>query len=175
MVCCCCSLAKLCPTICDFMDCSTLSFSILHYLPTFAQIHVHWICNAIYPPHSMWTPSPPAHNLPALGSFQMSRLSTSGGRNIGASASASVIPMYIQSWFPLALTGLISLLSKKLSRVFSSTTIWKHQFFSAQPSLWSYSHICTWLLKKKKPIALTTGPWSTKWCLCITICCWGFS
>ena len=63
-------------------------------------------------------------------------------------SSASVLPMNIQGWFPLGLTGLISLLSKGLSRVFSSTTIWKHQFFGAQPSLWSNSHICTGLLKK---------------------------
>ena len=63
-------------------------------------------------------------------------------------SSASVLPMNIQGWFPLGLTGLMSLLSKGLSRVFSSTTIWKHQFFGAQPSLWSNSHICTGLLKK---------------------------
>ena len=62
--------------------------------------------------------------------------------------SASVLPMKIQSWFSLGLTGLISLLSKGLSRVFSNTTIWKHQFFGAQPSLWSNSHMHTWLLEK---------------------------
>ena len=66
----------------------------------------------------------------------------------GASASALILPMNIQDWFPLGLTGLISLLSRGLSRVSSSTTIWKHQFFSAQPSLWSSSHIHTWLLEK---------------------------
>ena len=65
-----------------------------------------------------------------------------------ASASAPVLPMNIQGWFPLGLTDLISLQSKGLSRVFSSTIIWKHQFFSTQPSLWSNSHICTWLLEK---------------------------
>ena len=63
-------------------------------------------------------------------------------------ASASVLPMNIQSWFPLGLTGLISLLSKALSRVFSSVTVGKHQFFSTQSSLWSNFHICTWLLEK---------------------------
>ena len=63
----------------------------------------------------------------------------SGGQTIGASASASVLPVNIQGWFPLGLTGLISLLSKGLSRVFTSTIIWKHQFFSAQPALWSTS------------------------------------
>ena len=84
---------------------------------------------------------------PASGSFPMSRLFASGGQIIGASASASVLPMNIQDWFPLGLTGLISLLSK-LSRVFSNTTLWKHQFFSAQLSLWSNSCIHTWLLEK---------------------------
>ena len=83
-----------------------------------------------------------------IGSFPMNQLCTSGGQNIGTSASASVLPMNIQDWFPLGLTDLISLLSKGLSRVFSSTTIWKHQFLSAQPSLWSSSHTHTWLLEK---------------------------
>ena len=76
----------------------------------------------------------------------MSRLFVPGGQSIGASASA--LPMKIQGWFPSGLTGLISLLSKRLSRVFSGTTIQKHQFFGTQPSLWSNSHIHTWLLKK---------------------------
>ena len=71
-----------------------------------------------------------------------------GGQNIGASASASILPMSIQDWFPLGLTGLISLQSRGLSRVSSSITIRKHQFFSAQPSLWSISHIHTWPLEK---------------------------
>ena len=76
------------------------------------------------------------------GSFPMSQLFTSGGQSVGTSALASVLPMNIEGWFSLRLTCLISLLSKRLSRVFFSTTIWKHEFFSAQPSLWSYSHIC---------------------------------
>ena len=84
---------------------------------------------------------------PASGSFPMSWLFTSGGQNIGASVPASVHPMNSQSWFPLGLTGLISLLSKGLSRVFSSTTVWKHQFCGTQPSLWSNSRIYTWLLE----------------------------
>ena len=78
-----------------------------------------------------------------LGSFPMSPLFTSGGQSIRVSASASVLPMSIQGWFTLGLTCLISLLSKGLLRVFSSTKIWKHQFFHAQPSLWSSSHIRT--------------------------------
>ena len=85
---------------------------------------------------------------PASGAFLMSQFFTSGGHRPGASASLSVPPMNIQDWFSLGLTGLISLLSKGLLRVFSNTTVQKHQFFGAQPSLWSYSHIHTWLLEK---------------------------
>ena len=81
-------------------------------------------------------------SLPASGSFPMNWLFSSCGQSIGASASASVLPMNIQGWFPLGWTGSISLQSKGLSRVFSSTTIWRYQFFSAQPSLWTNSH--TW-------------------------------
>ena len=86
-------------------------------------------------------------SFPASGSFPVSWLFKSGGQSIGASASASVHPVNIQGWFPLGLTALISLMSKELSRSFSSTTIGKHQFFNAQPFLWSSSHIRTWLLE----------------------------
>ena len=85
-------------------------------------------------------------SLPASESFPMSHLFTSGGQNIRA--STSFIPMNIQGWFPLLLISLISLLFKGLSRIFSSTTIWRHHFFSTQPSLWSNSHIHIWLLGK---------------------------
>ena len=84
---------------------------------------------------------------PVSGSFPMSQFFTSGGQSIGASAS-SVLSMNIQGWFPLRLTSLISFQSKIVSKVFSRTTIQKHQFFSSQPSLWFNSHICTWLLEK---------------------------
>ena len=87
-------------------------------------------------------------SFPASGSFPISQLFTSDGWSIGASVSASVLLMNIQSWFSLGLTGLIPLQSKGLFRLFSSTTIWKHQFFGAQPSLRSNSHNCTWLLEK---------------------------
>ena len=86
-------------------------------------------------------------SFPASGSFPMCQLFTSDGQSIGPSASVSVLPMNIQGSFPLGLTGLISLESKGFSRVFSSTTIWKYQFFGAQPSLWSSFHIHTWLLE----------------------------
>ena len=81
------------------------------------------------------------------GFFQWVDSSHQGGQSIGASASASVLLMNIQGWFPLGLTGFISIKSKGLSRVFSSTIVWKRQFFGAQPFLWSNSHISTWLLE----------------------------
>jgi len=94
------------------------------------------------------TPSPPVLNPSQNQSFPTSQHFTSGGQSIGASASASVLPVNIQDWFHLGLTGLISLLSKGFSRVFSITTVRKHQFFHSQPSLWSSSHIHTRLLEK---------------------------
>ena len=97
-------------------------------------------------------------SFPASGSFPMSQLFTSGGQSIGT--SASVLPMNTQGWFPLGLTVLISL----LFRLFSSTTIQKHQFFGAQPFLWSNCHNRTWLLEKT--IALTILTFVAKWCLC---------
>ena len=141
-----CSVAKLCPTLCEPMDCSTPGFPVLQYLLEFAQIHVIEsvmlsnyliLCCPLIPLPSVF---------PASGSFPMSWLFSSGGQSIGM--SASVLPVNIQGWFPWGLTGLISLLFKELSRVFSNTTIWKYQFFSTQPSLLSNSHICTWLLEK---------------------------
>ena len=88
------------------------------------------------------------HYFPASWSFQMNQFFTSGGQNIGVSASASVLSMNIQDWFPLGWTGWISLQSKGLSRVFSNTKVQKHQFFNAQLSLQSNSHTHTWLLEK---------------------------
>ena len=82
-------------------------------------------------------------SFPASGSFPMSQFLASGGQSIGASASVSVLPMNIQDWLPLGLTGLISMLSKGLSRIFSSATVQKNQFSGIQPSLWSKSHIHT--------------------------------
>ena len=87
-------------------------------------------------------------SFPASGSFSMSWLFASGSQSIGASTSPSVLLMNIQDWFPLGLTGLISLQAKGLSRVFSNTTVQKHQFFRAQLSLYSNSHIHKWPLEK---------------------------
>ena len=85
-------------------------------------------------------------SFPTSVSFPMSRLFATGGQSIGASVSVSVLPMSIQGWFPWLMDS-ISLLSKGLSRVIFSTTMWKHQFFSVQPTSWFNSYICTWLLE----------------------------
>ena len=122
-----------------------------------------WWCHPTIP--SSMTPfSSCPQSLPASGSFPMSQLFASGGHNIGASASASVFPMNTQGWRPLGLTGSISLPCKRPSRVFSNTTVQKHQFFGAQLSLWSNSHIHTWLLEK--PLLWLNRPLLAKWCLC---------
>ena len=132
------------------MYCGMPGFPGLYYLPKFAQIHVHWVSDVIQPSPSPVIPfSSCPQSFPVSGYFPMNQLFTSGGQNIGASASTSVFPMTIQGWFPLGLIGWISLLSKGLSRVFSSTIVQKHQFSGAEPSLWSNSHIRTWSLSAK--------------------------
>ena len=128
------------------MDCSTPGLPVLHCLPKFAQIHVHWVSDDIQPFHPPLPPSPSIFIFPRIRVFSNGLL-TSGGKSIGASASALVLPMIIQDSFPLGLTGLI-LLSKGLPRLFSSTRVGKHQFFGTQHFLWSNTHICTWLLEK---------------------------
>ena len=139
-----CSVAQLCPTLCDPMNCSMPGFPVFHYLLQFAQTRplTQWCHPTI---SSSVTPSPPALNLSQhKGFFPVSQLFPSGGQSIGVSASALVLPVNnIQGSFPLGLTDLISLQSEGLSSVFSSTTVWSHQFFGAQPSFWSDSHIHT--------------------------------
>ena len=124
---------------------NTPGFSVLHHLLELAPLS-RWyhptISSSVVPFSSLLS------FFPASGSFSMIQLFLSGGQSTGDSASASVLPMNIQDWFPLGLTALISLQSKGLSRVFSNITVQKHQFFRVQPSLWSNSHIPTWLLKK---------------------------
>ena len=125
----------------DPMDCSMPGFPVLHHLLELAQTHVHWASDAIQPSHPVFPVSSCLRSFPASGSFLMSRLFASGGQSIGTSASMSVLPMNIQDWFPLELGGWISLQSKGLSRVFSSTTVhskasvlWRSAFFIAQLS-----------------------------------------
>ena len=153
-------------------------FSVLHCLPEFAQIRVRWVSDAIQPANPLLPPfSSYPQSFPASGSFPVSQLFTSGGQSIGASASASVLPMITRVWFPLRLTALISLQSKGLSRVFSSTTVWKHQIFGAQPSLWSNSHISTWLLELLAyPLPMEQTGWESRiesyyiFCLAVLSC-----
>ena len=145
----CYSVTKPCPTPSNPMNCSPTGFPVFHYLPDFAHNHVHCVSDAIQTSYHLSPPSPLAlRSLPASGSFPMSRFFATGGQSIRASASASVLPVNIQGWFPLGWTGLISPLFKGLSRTFCSTTVWEHQFFGAQPSLRSNSYIHTWLLEK---------------------------
>ena len=161
--CCCWSVAKSCPTLCNPMNCSMSGFPVLHYLQEFAQTLVSWNDDAIQPFHSLPSPSPPAWSFSQhQGLFQWPF--ASGGQSIGASTSAAVLPINIQSWFHLGLTDFISLQSKGLSRVFSSTTVGKHEFFSTQPSLGPKSPIHSWLLEK--PLFWLYGPLSAKWYLC---------
>ena len=142
------SVAQSCPTFCDPMNRSTPSLPIHHQLPEFTQTHVHGVGDTIQLSHPLSSPSPPAPN-PSQhqGLFQWVS-SSHHGRSTGVSASTSVLPMNTQDWSPLGWTGWISLQSKGLSRVFSNTTVQKHQFFSAQLSSQSNSHIHTWQLEK---------------------------
>ena len=145
----CCSVAKSCLAVCNPMDWSILGFPVLHCLLELVQTYIHWVGDAIQPSHSPLTHfSSYPQSFPASGPFPMNWLFASCSQSIKTSASASVLSMVIQDWFPLALTSLI-LQSKGLWRVFSNTTVQRHQFFGSQPSLLSNSHICTWLLEKR--------------------------
>ena len=130
------SVAQSCPTFCDPMNCSTPGLPVHHQLPEFTQTHVHRVGNGHPAISSSVVPffSCP-QSFPASGSFQMSQLFTWGGQSTGVSALASVLPMNTQDCSPLGWTGWISLQSKGLSRVFSSTRVQKHQFLDAQLSL----------------------------------------
>ena len=142
------SVTQSCLTLCDPMDCSMPGFPIHHQFREFTQTHVHSFGVAILPSHPLSTPSPPTFNLSQHQGLFKCQFFVSGAQSIEVSASASVLPMNIQDWSPLGLTGWISLQSQGLSRVSSNTTVQKHQFFSSQLTLWSSSHIHTWLLEK---------------------------
>ena len=116
------SVTQLCPTLCNLMDSSMPGFSVHHQLPKLAKTHVLWVGDAIQPSHLLSSPSPPAFNLSQhQGLFQWVSSLHQVAQSIGVSAWASVLSMNIQDWFPLRLTGWISLQSKGLSRVFSKT------------------------------------------------------
>ena len=138
-----------CPTLCDPMDYSRPGLPVHHQLPEFSQTHVQ-LSQWRYPTISF--PVIPFSSCPqsflASGSFPISQLFASGGQRIGVLASVLVHSMNTQDWSPLGWTDWISLQSKGLSRVFSNTTVQKHQFFGAQFSSQSNSHIHTWSLEK---------------------------
>ena len=143
------SVAQSCPTLCDPMNASMPGLPVHHKLPEFTQTHVHrvrWCHPAISSSVVPFSSCP--QSLPASESFPMSQLFSWGGQSTGVSALASFPPKKSQDWSPLEWTGWISLQSKGLSRVFSNTKVQKHQFFGAQPSSQSNSHIHTWLLEK---------------------------
>ena len=110
------SVAQLCPALCDPMDCSTPGFPVHYRFQELAQTHVHWVGDAIQPSHPLLSPSPPTFNLSQhqglLHQLFSSQFFASGDQSIGVSASASVLPMNIQDWFPLGWTGWISMQSK---------------------------------------------------------------
>ena len=143
-VCNCCSVTQLYTTLCNPMACSMPGFPVLHYLLELAQTHVHWVSDVIHPvvPFSSCSKC-----FPALGSSLMSQPFTSRGQSIRASVLASVLPVYIQGWFPLGLAGLIPLLSNGLSSLLyhhslKASILWCSAFFVVQ-----LSHH-TWLLEK---------------------------
>ena len=142
------SVTQSCLTLCDPMNHSTPGLPVHHQLLEFTQTHVHRVGDAIQPSHPLSSPSPPAPNPSQHQGLPMSQPFTWGGQSIGVSALASVLPMNTQDLSPLGWTGWISLQSKGLPRVFSNTTVQKHQFFGAQPSSQFNSHIHTWPLEK---------------------------
>ena len=121
--------------LCDPMNHSTPGLPVHHQLPEFTQTHVHWASDAIQPSHPLSSPSPPTLNLSQHQGFPMSQLFASSGQSIGVSASSSVFTMNTQDWSPLGWTGWNSLQSRGFSRVFSDTTVQKHQSFCTQLSL----------------------------------------
>ena len=164
-------------------SCSVVSDSLRPHEPQHARPPCPSPTLGVYPnpcPLSRWcypttsssvVPFSCSQSFPASGSFQMGQLFALGGQSTGVSASTSVLPMNTQDWSPLGWTGWISFQSKGLSRVFSKTTVQKHQFFSDKLSLSSNSHIHTWLLEK--PYPWLDGPLLAKKCLCFIIRCLG--
>ena len=130
------SVTQSCLTLCDPMNCSTPGHPVHHQLPELTQTHVHWVGDAIQPSHLLSSPSPSFSLSHHQGLSRWVSSSHQVAKILGVSASASVLPMNIHHWFPLGWTSCVSLQSKRFSRVFSNTTVQKHQFFSAQLPLY---------------------------------------
>ena len=139
MLCCCCSVAQSRPTLCDAMGLTRIPCPSPSPRACSNSCPSSWGCHPSMS-SSVVPFSSHLQSFPPSGSFPMNQFFASGGQSIGVSALASVLPMNFQNLFPLGLTGFISLQSKGLSTVFSSTTVQKHQFFGILPSLWSNSH-----------------------------------
>ena len=129
------SVVQSCPTLRDPMNCSTPGLPVHHQIPEFTQTQAHWVSDASKHLILCCPLLLPPSIFPSIRVFSRSQLFASGGQSIGFSASTSVLPMNTHDWSPLGWTGWISLQSKGLSRVFSNTTVQKHQFFSTQHSL----------------------------------------
>ena len=142
------SVAQSCLTVWDPMNHSTPGLPVHHQLPEFTQIHVHRVSDAIQPSHPLSSPSPPAPNPPSIRVFSNESTLHMRWPKYWSFSLASFLPKKSQGWSPSEWTGWISLQSKGLSRVFSNTTVQKHQFFGAQPSSESKSHIHIWPLEK---------------------------
>ena len=150
------SASQSCLTLCDPMNRSTPGLPVHHQLLEFTQTHVHRVSDAIQPSHPLSSPSPPApnpsqhHRLGFMDQSLLKRVKSSHevAKGTGVSALASFLPKKSQDWSPSEWTGWISLQSKGLLRGFSNTTVKRHQFFSAQPSSQSNSHIHTWPQEK---------------------------
>ena len=133
------SVSQSCPTLCNPINLSIPGLPVHHHVTEFTQTHVHQVGDAIQPSHPLSSPLPPAPNPSQCQSFPMSQLFAWGGQSTGVSALASFLPKNTHGWSPSEWTGWISLQPKGLSRVFSNTTVQKHQFFGAQLSSQSNS------------------------------------
>ena len=133
------------------MDCSTPGFPVLHHLPEISQVHIYWVSDVIQPSHPV-TSFSCSQSFPASGSFQISQFFASGGQSIGVSASASVLPMNIQDWSPLGLTGWIFVQSKGLSSLLQH---YSSKASILQPSAFFIVQLSHPYLTTGKTIALT--------------------
>ena len=149
------SVAQFCPTLCDPMNCSKPGLPVHHQLPEFTQTHVHRVGDAIQPSHPLLSPSPPAPQPPSITVFSNESNLRMRWPKYWSFSLTSFLPKNTQDWSPLEWTGWNSLQSKGLSRVFSNTTVQKHQFFGTQLSSQSNSH-------SGEPTTLTNYAWAAK-------------
>ena len=150
---CCCSVGsqfssvtQSCPTLCEPMDCSTPGFPVHHQFPELGQTHVHWVSDAVQPSHPLLSPSLAFNLSQHWGLSQWVSSLHQVAEVLEIQLQHQSFQFNIQDWSPLGLVW--SPCSPRDSQESSPTTVWKHQFFRSQPSLWRNSHIHTWLLEK---------------------------